>query len=118
MVGIWVALAVLQVPLFEELLLAHLTTCKVVGIHRLLKWMPVVEDPVGWQNFSLEGDSTGGVCEFSWLWMLLVEQFLLASTDDIFNNTEVADLAVLIEAGTHHNSLVAVVRSKIFEGLF
>lgn len=118
MVGIGVALAVLQIPLFEELLLAHLTTCKEVGVLSLLKGMPVVEDPVGCQHFSLECDSTGGVCEFSWLWMLLVEQFLLASSDDIFDYTEIADVAVLIEAGTHHYSLVAVVRSKMFEGLF
>lgn len=54
----WVVLAILFLPQFDVLLLALLTFFKVLRILSLLKWMPVVKDPVGRCDDSLACNST------------------------------------------------------------
>lgn len=111
------SLSMLQVPLGQIFLLTNLATCKVFWILSLLEWMPVVENPVWWDDFTLKSNTAGRHRELSWLSMLFKEQFFLSFGHQSLDLAIILHISVLVEAGTHHNCLIAISRSATIGNL-
>lgn len=111
MVSFASSLSMLEIPLSQIFLLSLFAACKIFRILSLLKWMPVVENPVRWNYFTFKSDTTGRHRELSWLSMLLEEQIFFTVRHQSLGFAEILDIFVLFEAGAHQNGFVAVSRS-------